>query len=90
MGAKLLTKFGLVEQAIEYAIESGHFDHAVELAQSSLKSKLPYVHLKHAMYLEDEVCDRLPSRHLAYCQLSLLACQLLVVQGVVQRFADPV
>jgi len=54
MGAKLLTKFGLVEQAIEYAIESGHFDHAVELAQSSLKSKLPYVHLKHAMYLEDE------------------------------------
>mmetsp|Transcript_137045 Transcript_137045/g.238278 ORF Transcript_137045/g.238278 Transcript_137045/m.238278 type:complete len:1651 (-) Transcript_137045:230-5182(-) len=54
MGAKLLTKFGLVEQAIDYAIESGHFDHALELANSSLKSKLAYVHLKHAMYLEDE------------------------------------
>eukprot|EP01006_Ploeotia_vitrea_P029927 TRINITY_DN62385_c0_g2_i1.p1 TRINITY_DN62385_c0_g2~~TRINITY_DN62385_c0_g2_i1.p1 ORF type:complete len:917 (-),score=137.59 TRINITY_DN62385_c0_g2_i1:98-2488(-) len=54
MGAKLLTKFGLVEQAIEYAIESGHFVHAAELAQQSLKSKLPYVYLKHAMYLEDE------------------------------------
>eukprot|EP00667_Euglena_gracilis_P000220 EG_transcript_220 len=54
LGAKLLTKFGLVEQAIEYAIDSGHFDHAVELAQSSLRSKLPYVHLKHAMFLEDE------------------------------------
>ena len=54
MGAKLLTKFGLVEQAIEYAIESGHFEHAVELASTSHKSKLPYVHLKHAMYLEDE------------------------------------
>eukprot|EP01006_Ploeotia_vitrea_P029926 TRINITY_DN62385_c0_g1_i1.p1 TRINITY_DN62385_c0_g1~~TRINITY_DN62385_c0_g1_i1.p1 ORF type:complete len:993 (-),score=166.06 TRINITY_DN62385_c0_g1_i1:1161-4139(-) len=54
MGSKLLQKFGLVEQAIEYAIESAHFEHAVELAQTSLKSKLPYAHLKHAMYLEDE------------------------------------
>lgn len=42
----------LYPQAIDYAIESGHFDHALELATSSLKSKVPYVHLKHAMFLE--------------------------------------
>eukprot|EP00668_Euglena_longa_P000083 GGOE01000099.1.p1 GENE.GGOE01000099.1~~GGOE01000099.1.p1 ORF type:complete len:1743 (+),score=650.33 GGOE01000099.1:779-5230(+) len=52
-GSKLLTKFGLVEQAIDYAIESKHFGHALELATNSLKSKVPYVHLKHAMCLED-------------------------------------
>jgi len=27
-GAKLLTKFGLIEQAIDYATESGAFDQA--------------------------------------------------------------
>ena len=53
-GANLLTKFGLVEQAIDYATESGAFDQAFQLARTSLKSKLPEVHLKHAMFLEDE------------------------------------
>ena len=53
-GSKLLTRLGLIEQAIDYAIESGNFDHAFELATNSLKSKLPEVHLKHALYLEDE------------------------------------
>jgi len=53
-GAKLLTKFGLIEQAIDYATESGAFDHAFELARASLKTKLPEVHLKFAMFLEDE------------------------------------
>jgi len=53
-GAKLLTKFGLIEQAIDYAIESGAFEHAFALAQASRKEKLPEVHLKFAMYLEDE------------------------------------
>jgi intraflagellar transport protein 172 len=53
-GAKLLTKFALVEQAIDYAIENGHFAHALELANGCMKSKLPYVSLKHAMFLEDE------------------------------------
>ena len=53
-GAKLLTKFGLIEQAIDYATESGKFDQAFELARTSLKAKLPEVHLKKAMYLEDE------------------------------------
>ena len=53
-GAALLTKFGLVEQAIDYAIESGAFVHAFEIAGASMKTKLPDVHLKYAMYLEDE------------------------------------
>ena len=53
-GAKLLNKFGLTEPAIEYAIESGAFMHAFDLAKHSMKSKLPEVHLKYAMFLEDE------------------------------------
>lgn len=53
-GAKLLTKFGLIEQAIDYATESGAFDQAFQLSRTSMKSKLPDVHLKHAMFLEDE------------------------------------
>merc|ERR1719502_698098 len=53
-GAKLLTKFGLIEQAIDYATESGAFEHAFALARASKKEKLPEVHLKFAMYLEDE------------------------------------
>ena len=53
-GAALLTKFGLIEQAIDYAIESGAFAHAFELTRASMKSKLPEVHLKYAMFLEDE------------------------------------
>jgi intraflagellar transport protein 172 len=53
-GAKLLTKFGLIDQAIDYATESGAFEHAFSLAQNSKKEKLPEVHLKYAMYLEDE------------------------------------
>ncbi|KAJ1625161.1 hypothetical protein T492DRAFT_880586, partial [Pavlovales sp. CCMP2436] len=36
-GAKLLTKFGLIEQAIDYATESGAWDHAFSLSRASLK-----------------------------------------------------
>jgi len=53
-GAKLLTKFGLIEQAIDYATESGAFEHAFALSHASRKEKLPEVYLKYAMYLEDE------------------------------------
>ena len=53
-GAKLLNKFGLTEPAIDYAIESGAFMHAFDLAKHSMKSKLPEIHLKYAMFLEDE------------------------------------
>ena len=42
-GAKLLTKFGLIEQAIDYATESGNFDQAFQLSRTSMKTKLPEV-----------------------------------------------
>ncbi|XP_029847708.3 intraflagellar transport protein 172 homolog [Ixodes scapularis] len=51
---KLLTKFGLLENTIDYAAESCAFDFAFELAQASAKHKLADVHLKYAMFLEDE------------------------------------
>ncbi|GAB9470746.1 hypothetical protein Gpo141_00007983 [Globisporangium polare] len=53
-GAKLLARLGLVEPAIDYAIESGAFEHAFELAKNCASKKLPEVHLKHALFLEDE------------------------------------
>lgn len=45
---------GLIEPAIEYATESGAFDHALELAHACCPAKLPGIHLKHALFLEDE------------------------------------
>jgi len=51
---KLLTKFNLLETAIEYAADNGSFEFAFELARTGMKNKLPDVHLKHAMFLEDE------------------------------------
>ena len=53
-GAKLLTKLSLLEPAIDYAMESGAFDHAFELSREALPKKVPEVHLKFALYLEDE------------------------------------
>eukprot|EP00742_Colponemidia_sp_Colp-10_P004835 GILJ01005162.1.p1 GENE.GILJ01005162.1~~GILJ01005162.1.p1 ORF type:complete len:1182 (-),score=172.76 GILJ01005162.1:116-3661(-) len=44
----------LAEQAVEYAIESGSFEQAFELARTACKTKLPEVHLKHALRLEDD------------------------------------
>ncbi|GAX77698.1 hypothetical protein CEUSTIGMA_g5141.t1 [Chlamydomonas eustigma] len=53
-GAVLLRKLGLLEQAIDYATESGAFVQAFELTRAGAKQKLPDVHLKYAMFLEDE------------------------------------
>ncbi len=53
-GAKLLTKLGLLEPAIDYAMESSAFEHAFELARDSMPKKVPEIHLKHALFLEDE------------------------------------
>eukprot|EP01059_Diplonema_ambulator_P008871 TRINITY_DN18639_c0_g1_i5.p1 TRINITY_DN18639_c0_g1~~TRINITY_DN18639_c0_g1_i5.p1 ORF type:complete len:1382 (+),score=614.47 TRINITY_DN18639_c0_g1_i5:304-4146(+) len=53
-GCKLLTRFGMVEQAIEYCNNRFLFDTAFELAQKGMPSLVPQVHLKHALYLEDE------------------------------------
>lgn len=53
-GAKYLTKNGLVEAAIEHATENGAFDMAFELAHQNMPKKLPEIHLKHALFLEDD------------------------------------
>lgn len=51
---KLLTKFNLLEMAIEQATEKFSFDFAFELGRLAMKEKLPEIHLKYAMFLEDE------------------------------------
>ncbi|KAH9546077.1 hypothetical protein CY35_12G077400 [Sphagnum magellanicum] len=53
-GTQLLVKLGFVEQAIEYAMEAGAFEHAFDLSHVFLQNKLPEVELKYAMFLEDE------------------------------------
>jgi len=50
----LWTLQGLVSEAIAYAMETSNFDHAFALAKSNMKDKLPEVHLKYALLLEDE------------------------------------
>lgn len=51
---KLLTKFGLLDEAIEFAVENGHLDFAFELANATNdKAHVRNVHLKHAVQLED-------------------------------------
>ncbi|XP_064625451.1 intraflagellar transport protein 172 homolog [Lineus longissimus] len=51
---KLLSKFGLLEAAIDYATENCAFEFAFDLAKTAMKNKIPEIHLKHAMFLEDE------------------------------------
>lgn len=45
---------GDIESAIEYAVESGKFEHALDLAASMCPERTSEVHLKHALFLEDE------------------------------------
>ena len=45
-GAVLLKKLGLLDHAIDYAMESGAFAQAFELTRAGNKLKLPEVHLK--------------------------------------------
>ncbi|KAG7460913.1 hypothetical protein MATL_G00203920 [Megalops atlanticus] len=51
---KLLNKFGLLETAIDFAADNCSFDFAFELARLAMKHKIPDIHLKNAMFLEDE------------------------------------
>ncbi|XP_066969064.1 intraflagellar transport protein 172 homolog [Macrobrachium rosenbergii] len=51
---KLLNKFGLLEQCIDYACESMQFEFAFELARTAMKQKVPDIHYKCAMALEDD------------------------------------
>ena len=51
---KMLMSMGLVEAAIDIEVDKKDFDHAFSIANQHAKYRVPYVHLKYAMYLEDE------------------------------------
>ncbi|CAI4221536.1 unnamed protein product [Auanema sp. JU1783] len=51
---KLLNKFGMLSDTIDNACENGAFDFAFDLAKIGMKERLPDVHLRMAMYLEEE------------------------------------
>lgn len=52
---RLLIKLAMLDQCIDYAVESCSFPFAFELCKhESSAHKLPEIYLKHAMYLEDE------------------------------------
>ncbi|XP_071746269.1 intraflagellar transport protein 172 homolog [Lepeophtheirus salmonis] len=51
---KLLNKFGILEDGIEYACESYHFEFAFELAKLGAVEKTIDIHYKFAMALEDD------------------------------------
>lgn len=51
---KLLTRLSLLDYAIEFACHNSAYAFALELAHLASKDKIPYVHLKMALHLEDE------------------------------------
>ncbi|XP_066234732.1 intraflagellar transport protein 172 homolog isoform X2 [Saccopteryx leptura] len=51
---RLLNKLGLLEAAIDHAADNCSFEFAFELSRLALKHKIPEIHLRYAMYLEDE------------------------------------
>lgn len=53
-GVRLLMKFNLAEQGIDAALEAQKFDLALQWSQFAFPAKLSYVHLKYAMYYEDQ------------------------------------
>ena len=54
-GTQLLLKLGLLDPALEYALDSGAFAQAFQLCQApAAHHKMPDCHLKYAMHLEDE------------------------------------
>jgi len=53
-GTQFLIKNGLIDAAIDYEANQERFDDAFKLANTHAKYKLPEVHLKYALHLEDE------------------------------------
>ncbi|ELV13731.1 Intraflagellar transport protein 172 like protein [Tupaia chinensis] len=51
---RLLNKLGLLEAAIDHAANNCSFEFAFELSRLALTHKTPEIHLRYAMYLEDE------------------------------------
>uniref|UniRef100_A0AAY4EJK5 Intraflagellar transport 172 n=1 Tax=Denticeps clupeoides TaxID=299321 RepID=A0AAY4EJK5_9TELE len=78
---KLLNKFGLLETAIDFAADNCSFDFAFELARASMKHKVPEIHLKHAMFLEDE--GKFPEAEIEFIKAGKPkeACETLVGRG---------
>jgi len=53
-GTNFLIKNGLIEAAVDFEANSERFEEAFKLAENHAKYKLPEVHLKYALHLEDE------------------------------------
>ena len=53
-GMKMLLKMNLVDAVIEYMMDRNEFDEAFKMANGNAKHKTADVHLKYALYLEDE------------------------------------
>jgi intraflagellar transport protein 172 len=53
-GTQFLLKNGLIEAAIDFEANQEKFEEAFRLANNHAKYKLPEVHLKYALHLEDE------------------------------------
>jgi len=53
-GTQFLIKNGLIEAAIDFEANQERFDAAFKLAENHAKYKMPEVHLKYALHLEDE------------------------------------
>jgi len=53
-GTQFLIKNGLIEAAVDFEANQERFDEAFRLANNHAKYKLPEVHLKYALHLEDE------------------------------------
>ncbi|KAJ1353159.1 Intraflagellar transport protein osm-1 [Parelaphostrongylus tenuis] len=53
-GVKLLTKYGMLNEAIDHFSEIGTFDFAFELARLGAKERLPGVHVRMAIQMEEE------------------------------------
>lgn len=59
---KLLSKFGLLEAAIEFAADNNSFEFAFELGRFASKEKLAEVHYKYGMHQNAFVQD-----NISYC-----------------------
>lgn len=53
-GGKMLIEQGLLEPVIDFAVDSGAFEYARELARHAAPQRVRDIHLKHALFLEDE------------------------------------
>jgi len=53
-GTNFLIKNGLIDAAIDFEANQDKFDEAFKLAENHARYKLPDVHLKYALHLEDD------------------------------------